>query len=383
VVLGDIRDDILSKGFDSIWADETEPDLPPNGSYFSVGPGTRYFNIYPLVHTAALYDGFRRDINHRALILARDAYLGAQRNGSMFWSSDISPTWDALKRQIPTGLNFTASGIAYWTQDIGGWQYLSNEHHPAHPPLLDPSDARENVGGYDDYPELYTRWFEYGAFLPIFRAHGSRLHNEVWSYGKQAEPILEKYLRLRYQLLPYIYSLGYRTYQTGVPFMRALFMDFPNDPKVADLRDEYMFGPAFLVAPVTEQGATRRTVYLPAGTDWYNYWTNERVHGGEAIQVDAPIDTLPLFVRAGSVLPLGEAIESSNEPQKIASLRIYPGADAEFTLYQDDGKTYAYEKGDCRVTRLHWNDAAQQLTHQGAEAWTEPDSEIVDVIGRR
>jgi alpha-D-xyloside xylohydrolase len=378
-----IRDDILSKGFDSIWADETEPDLPPNGSYFSVGPGTRYFNIYPLVHTAALYDGFRRDSNHRALILSRDAYLGAQRNGSMFWSSDISPTWDALKRQIPTGLDFTASGIAYWTQDIGGWQYLPDEHHPLHPPLLDPSDARENVGGYDDYPELYTRWFEYGAFLPIFRAHGSRLHNEVWSYGKQAEPILEKYLRLRYQLLPYIYSLGYQTYQTGVPFMRALFMDFPNDPKVADLRDEYMFGPALLVAPVTEQGATRRTVYLPAGADWYNYWTNERVHGGEAIQVDAPIDTLPLFVRAGSVLPLGEAIESSNQPQKIARLRIYPGADAEFTLYQDDGKTYAYEKGDCRVTRLHWNDAAQQLTHQGAKAWTEPDSEIVDVVGRR
>jgi alpha-D-xyloside xylohydrolase len=377
-----IRDNILSKGFDSIWADETEPDLPPNGSYFSVGPGTRYFNLYPLVHTAAIYEGFRRDINHRALILSRDAYLGAQRNGTMFWSSDISPTWDTLKRQIPTGLDFTASGIAYWTQDIGGWQYLPKEHHPAHPPLLDPSGARDNVGGYDDYPELYTRWFEYGAFLPIFRAHGSRLYNEVWSYGKQAEPILEKYLRLRYQLIPYIYSLGYQTYLTGAPFMRALFMDFPNDPNVADLRDEYMFGPALLVAPVTEQGVTSRTVYLPAGTDWYNYWTNERVHGGEAIQVNAPIDTLPLFVRAGSVLPLGEALESTNQPQKIARLRVYPGADGEFSLYQDDGKTYAYEKGDSRVTRLYWNDAAQQLTHQGAEAWIKPDSEIVDVIGR-
>jgi alpha-D-xyloside xylohydrolase len=222
-----IRDNILSKGFDSIWADETEPDLPPNGSYFSVGPGTRYFNIYPLVHTAAIYEGFRRDVNHRALILSRDAYLGAQRNGTIFWSSDISPTWDTLKRQIPTGLDFTASGIAYWTQNIGGWQYLPKEHHPAHPPLLDPSGAGDNVGGYDDYPELYTRWFEYGAFLPIFRAHGSRLYNEVWSYGKQAEPILEKYLRLRYQLIPYIYSLGYQTYLTGAPFMRALFMDFP------------------------------------------------------------------------------------------------------------------------------------------------------------
>jgi alpha-D-xyloside xylohydrolase len=375
-----IRDNIISKGFDAIWADETEPDLPPNGSYFSVGPGTRYFNIYPLVHTGALYDGFRRDVKSRALILSRDAYLGAQRNGTMFWSSDIYPTWDTLKRQIPTGLGFTASGIAYWTQDIGGWQYLPKEHHPAHPPLLDPSDARDNVGGYDDYPELYTRWFEYGAFLPIFRAHGSRLYNEVWSYGKQAEPILEKYLKLRYQLMPYIYSLGYNTYQTGAPYMRALFMDFPNDPKVTDIRDEYMFGPAFLVAPVTEQGETSRAVYLPAGADWYNYWTNERFHGGQAIQVDAPIDTLPLFVRAGSIVPLGEPVESTNEVQKIAKVRVYPGADASFALYQDDGKTYAYEKGDSSVTHLQWKDKTQTLSHEGAAAWTGKDSAIVENI---
>jgi alpha-D-xyloside xylohydrolase len=376
-----IRDNIINKGFDSIWADETEPDLPPNGSYFSVGPGTRYYNIYPLVHTAALYDGFRRDTKHRALILSRDAYLGAQRNGSMFWSSDISPTWDTLQRQVPTGLGFTASGIAYWTQDIGGWQYLPKEHHPAHPPLLDASDARDNVGGYEDYGELYTRWFEYGAFLPIFRAHGSRLYNEVWSYGKQAEPILEKYLKLRYQLMPYIYSLGYDTYQTGAPYMRALFMDFPHDPKVADLRDEYMFGPAFLIAPVTEQGATSRAVYLPAGADWYNYWTNQRLHGGQTIQVDSPIDTLPIFVRAGSILPLGDAIESTSQVQKIAKVRVYPGADAEFVVYQDDGTTYAYENGDSRVTHLHWNDATRKLDHQGAPAWTAPDSEVVDVVG--
>jgi alpha-D-xyloside xylohydrolase len=375
-----IRDNIISKGFDSLWADETEPDLPPQGAYLSVGPGTRYFNIYPLVHTAALYDGFRRDTKHRALILSRDAYLGAQRNGSMFWSSDIYPTWDTLQRQIPTGLGFTASGIAYWTQDIGGWQYLPKVHHAAHPALLDASDARDNVGGYEDYAELYTRWFEYGAFLPIFRAHGSRLYNEVWSYGKQAEPILEKYLKLRYQLMPYIYSLGYDTYQTGAPYMRALFMDFPHDPKVADLRDEYMFGPAFLIAPVTEQGATSRAVYLPAGADWYNYWTSQRLHGGQTVQVDAPIDTLPIFVRAGSILPLGDAIESTSQVQKIAKVRVYPGADAEFTLYQDDGTTYAYEQGDSRITRLHWNDATHKLDHTGPPAWAESDSEIVDVV---
>jgi alpha-D-xyloside xylohydrolase len=377
---GAIRDNILSKGFDSLWMDETEPDLPPNGSYFSVGPGTQYFNIYPLVHTGAVYDGFRRDIKNRALILSRDAYLGSQRNGTMVWSSDIYPTWDAFKRQIPTGLDFTASGMAYWTNDVGGWQYLPAEHHPAHPPLLDPSDARENVGGYDDYPELFTRWFEYGTFLPIMRTHGSRKYNEVWSYGKQAEPILEKYLRLRYQLMPYVYSLGYKTYQTGAPFMRALFMDFPNDGSVADIRDEYMFGPAFLVAPVTEQGATSRNVYLPAGTDWYNYWTNERVRGGQTIKVDAPIDVLPLFVRAGSIVPWGSAIENTTQEQKIERARVYPGADTEFTLYSDDGKTYGYEKGDFKTTRLHWDDSAQKLSHDGPPAWVEPDSQIVEVV---
>jgi alpha-glucosidase (family GH31 glycosyl hydrolase) len=182
--------------------------------------------------------------------------------------------------------------------------------------------------------------------------------------------------------LPYIYSLAHNTYQTGAPYMRALFMDFPGDPKVADVRDEYMFGPAFLVAPVTEQGATKRMVYLPAGADWFNYWTNERVRGGQWIQADAPIDTLPLFVRAGSILPLGDAIENTTEVQKIARLRVYPGADAEFALYEDDGKTYAYEKGDSRITRLHWSDASQKLSHEGATAWTQPDSEILELIGR-
>jgi alpha-D-xyloside xylohydrolase len=377
-----IRDNILSKGFDSIWADETEPDLPPNGSYFHIGPGTRYYNVYPLFHTAALYDGFRRDRQGRALILSRDAYLGAQRNGAMFWSSDIYPTWDTLKRQVPTGLNLTASGMPYWSNDIGGWQYLPDEHHPARPPLLDPSDARDNVGGYDDYPELYSRWFQYAAFTPIFRAHGSRKYNEVWSYGKQAEPILTKYLKLRYQLMPYIYSLGYRAYQTGAPYMRALFMDFPLDTKVADIRDEYMFGPAFLVAPVTEQGATRKKVYLPAGVDWYNYWTNERIRGGQAVEVEAPIDTLPLFVRAGSILPMGDPVENTMQVQKIESVRVYAGADGDFALYQDDGKTYAYEKGEYSVTRMHWNDSTRKLSHEGAQAWTVPNAEIVEVIGR-
>jgi alpha-D-xyloside xylohydrolase len=378
-----IRENYVSKGFDAFWADETEPDLPPNGSYFHIGPGTQFFNVYPLFHTAAFYNGMRRDMKERAVILARDAYLGAQHNGTIFWSSDISANWDTLKRQVPTGINFVASGMPYWSTDIGGWQEPAYSHKPLRPALLDASDARDVVHQYDDYPELYVRWFQYGAFQPNFRTHGTRPQNEVWSYGKQAEPILEKYLRLRYQLMPYIYSLGHFSHETGAPFMRGLFMDFGNDPKVADIGDEYMFGPALLVAPVTEQGATSRTVYLPAGTDWYNYWTNERVKGGQTITVKAPIDTLPLFVKAGSILPLGEPIESTNEKQKIAQLRVYPGADADFDLYQDDGTTYDYEQGKMELTHLHWSDAKASLQHSGATAWSGPDAGVLEVIGAK
>jgi alpha-D-xyloside xylohydrolase len=362
-----IDENYVKKGFDAFWADETEPDLSPNGSYLYVGPGTEYFNVYPLFHTAAFYNGMRADMKERALILARDSYLGAQHNGAIFWSSDIAPTWSVLKRSVPTGINFVASGMPYWSTDIGGWQFLPGYHKPERPVLIDPSDARAEVGHYDDYPELYVRWFEYGAFQPNFRSHGSRPQNEVWSYGKQAEPILEKYLRLRYQLMPYIYSLGHMSNVTGAPFMRGLFMDFGNDPKVADIGDEYMFGPALLVAPVTDQGMTSRTVYLPAGTDWYNFWTNERVHGGQTITVNAPIDQIPLFVRAGSILPMGTTVESTNDVQKIAKLQVYPGADGSFELYRDDGTTYAYEKGDFQISHLQWNDATQKLTHTGAD----------------
>lgn len=379
-----IHDNILSKGFDSIWADETEPDLPPDGGYLHVGPGTEFFNVYPLFHTGALYAGFRNDEpNRRALILSRDAFTGAQRNGTIFWSSDISPTWDAFRRQIPTGLDVAASGLAYWSNDTGGWQYLPEQHHPGRPPLLDPSDARTEVGGYDDYPELYTRWFEYASFLPIFRTHGSRPENEVWSYGKAAELILEKYLRLRYELLPYIYSLGYHTWLTGAPFLRALPLDFPSDPQVANRTDEYMFGPAFLVAPVTEQGAITRQVYLPAGTDWYDFWTGKRWHGGQTIQANAPIDTLPLFVRAGSIVPLGSPVLSTHEPQKTAKIRVYTGSDGDFTLFSDDGASYAYEQGAGAVTRLHWDENRKQLTHTGAEAWTGPDRPLLELVGEK
>jgi len=376
-----INENFVAKGFDSFWADETEPDLPPNGSYLHIGPGTEYFNVYPYFHTKAIYDGFRADLkDRRALILARDAYLGAQHNGTIFWSSDIYPTWDTLRRSVPTGLGFVASGMPYWSTDIGGWQYLPESHKGERPVLIDAGDAKENVGNYEDYAELYVRWFEYGTFQPTMRAHGSRKENEVWSYGKQAEPILEKYLKLRYQLMPYIYSLGWYSHETGAPFMRGLFMDFGSDPKVAEIGDEYMFGPALLIAPVTEQGMTSREVYLPAGTDWYNFWTNERVHGGQTVRVNAPIDTIPVFVKAGSIVPLGAPVLSTDEKQAIAEVRVYPGADGEFTLYSDDGKTYAYEQGKDAITRLKWDEVSGKLTHTGPAAWSVPDAQVVKVI---
>jgi alpha-D-xyloside xylohydrolase len=376
-----IRDNFVKLGFGAFWADETEPDLPPNGSYLHIGPGTEFLNVYPYFHTKAIYDGFRRDLPQaRALILARDAYLGAQHNGATFWSSDIYPTWDTLRRQIPTGLNFVASGMPYWSTDIGGWQYPAYSHKPYHPPLIDPSDARDNVKQNDDYPELYVRWFEYGTFQPTMRTHGSRKHNEVWSYGKQAEPILEKYLRLRYELMPYIYSLGYATHESGAPFMRGLFMDFGSDPNVANIGDEYMFGPALLVAPVTEQGSTSREVYLPSGCDWYDFWSNQRMAGGQQITVVAPIDTIPIFVRAGSILPLGAPIESTDQQQVIDSVRVYPGADGDFALYADDGKTYAYEHGDYHLTQLHWDDKAHKLTRAGAESWDPRRTGVIEIV---
>jgi len=373
-------------GFDYIWLDETEPDIDPARDVFSIGSGTRFYNVYPLFHTASVYEGFRRDFgdSRRVMILARAAYLGAQRNGTVFWSSDIVSTWDMLKRAIPAGLNFTATGLPYWDTDIAGFfsPAIPGDYHAAHKPLIDGADARETIGNYEDYPELFVRWFEWGSFQPIMRTHGERMHNEVWSYGEQAEPILAKYLKLRYQLLPYTYSVAYQSYQTGAPYMRALFMDFTGDPRAADIPDEYMYGPAFLVAPVTEQGATQRAVYLPAGCDWYNYWTNERMHGGQTITTDASIDTLPLFVRAGSIVPMGAEVESAQEPQTIASVRVYPGANASFILFRDDGKTYAYEKTGGSVTKLIWDDGAHQLKHEGASAWTGPDQSVVMVVGQ-
>lgn len=376
------RDNILSHGFDYPWLDETEPDLVPDGFFYSIGSGDRYHNLFPLLHVQGVADNMRAwKPKDRVLILSRAAYLGSQRSGALFWSSDIHPSWESLARQIPTGLNMTASGIAYWGNDIGGWQGLPNGTSATKAPLLDPSDARETVGNFHDYPELLTRWFQYGTFLPTLRLHGDRKNADIWSFGKQAEAVMARYDALRYQLIPYIYSQAKATHDTGAPFMRALWMDFPNDPNVANLGTQYMFGPAFLVAPVTEQGQTTKDVYLPAGADWYNYWTNEKLAGGKWVKVAAPIDQIPLFVRAGSVVPFGAPIQSTATRQAIAEIKVYPGKDGEFALYDDDGVSYDYEKGKGTTAKLRWNESTGKLSVAGGDKALS-DASLVKVVGK-
>ncbi len=376
------RDNIMSKGFDYAWLDETEPDLVPDGFFYSIGSGDRYHNLYPLVHVEGFTEQMRAwKPTKRAMVLSRAAYLGSQRTGALFWSSDVYPSWEGLARQIPTGLNMTASGIAYWGNDIGGWQGVPNTTTATKAPLLDPSDARESVGNFHDYPELLTRWFQYGTFLPTLRLHGDRKNADIWSFGKQAETILAKYNRLRYQLIPYIYSQAKYTHDTGAPFMRALWMDFPSDPNVANLGTQYMFGPAFLVAPVTEQGQTSKDVYLPAGTDWYNFWTNEKIAGGKWVKVAAPIDQMPVFVRAGSIVPMGADILSTATKQAIAEIKVYPGKDGEFALYDDDGVSYDYEKGKGTTAKLRWSESTGKLSVSGGDkALSQPS--LLKVVGK-
>jgi alpha-D-xyloside xylohydrolase len=339
-----IHKNYASKGFTSWWLDESEPDVPSDDFFLDKGTGTSVFDLYPLMQVKAVYEGHRQDMKERCLIVTRSAYLGAQEYGTTFRSSDLHSQWDVLKRQIPAGLNLAASGLAYWSSDIGG-----------------------SGTGHDgaDYPELFVRWFEYGAFCPTFRTYGGRPENEVWSYGEAAEKILVKYLQLRYRLLPYIYSLAHSVTETGAPFMRALFMDFPQDPEVRDIKDEYMFGPAFLVAPVVEQGKNSREVYLPKGAAWYDYWTGKKYPGGQRISADASLDVLPLFVRAGSIIPHGNDVPNARAEQRNVVLYVYAGADARFDLYQDDGTTYDYEKGKFSLAQIRWDEATQKITFTG------------------
>jgi alpha-D-xyloside xylohydrolase len=347
-----LMDDALFKiGVDAWWLDTTEPEtegLETNllvTHKVALGNGARYANEFPLLTTTGVYQGQRAESDQkRVFILSRSGFAGIQRNAAAVWSGDVNPTWETFRRQIPAGLNLSVSGIPYWTTDIGGFTSAN------------PDDPH--------YRELYIRWFQFGSFCPIFRAHGTRTtnQNEIWSYGPEAQKILTDYDRLRYRLMPYIYSTAWKVTNEGYTFMRPLVMDFRIDTVAQNIADQFLFGPALLVNPVTEAGATSRHLYLPKAT-WYDFWTGSSVQGGRAIDASAPIERMPLYVRAGSVLPLGPDLEyATQKPGDPLELRVYRGANGSFTLYEDENDNYNYEKGAHSTIPFFWDDAHQLLT---------------------
>jgi alpha-D-xyloside xylohydrolase len=347
-----LMDQALFKiGADAWWLDTTEPETEDRETNILVtnqthlGNGARVANAFPLMTTTAVYEGQRAETDQkRVFILSRSAFAGAQRNAVTVWSGDINSDWVFFRKQIPAGLNYSLSGLPYWTTDIGG--FVSG----------DPNDPA--------YRELFVRWFQFGTFNPILRVHGTRStdQNELWSYGEDAQKILVSFDSLRYRLLPYIYSLAWMTTAHGYTPMRALAMDFRTDVRAANIGDQFMYGPALLVNPVTEPGATEREVYLPQAR-WYDFWTGAAVEGPRTFAAAAPLDRLPLYVRAGSILPLGPPIEwSSEKPADPIELRVYAGTNGDFTLYEDEGDTYHYEKGAYAEIPLHWDDAHRTLT---------------------
>jgi alpha-D-xyloside xylohydrolase len=353
-------------GWDAWWVDQCEPD---NGaklddrrkSNFAIGRGIDYFNTYSLMHSTGLYEHWRKDIpDKRAFFLIRQAFAGQQRNAATLWSSDITCTWEAYKNQVPQGINACASGIPYWTSDIGGYHFHWNAPNWATP----------------NNRELFTRWFQFGTFSPVFRIHGKgerALFSGNWDADTKS--ILLKYDNLRYRLMPYIYSLSWKVTNEGYTLMRSLAFDFRNDERIRNIPDQYMFGPAFLVNPVTRRMyslpnsndiSKTRKVYLPKPANWYNFWTGELIPGGQTIDAPATIEILPLYIKAGSIVPMGPYLQYATE--KVADpieLRVYTGADADFVLYEDENDTYNYEQGKYATIRMNWNEANNVLTIGG------------------
>jgi alpha-D-xyloside xylohydrolase len=340
---------MLSLGIDAWWLDATEPendDLAGRSTF--AGPGDKVRLVYPLYVNKTVYEGQRRDApQKRVFILSRSAFSGQQRYASTTWSGDIGNNWDTFRREIPAGLDYMASGLPYWTTDGGGF-------------------FRPGPGQYTDpaYQERFIRWFQFETFSPVQRVHGYQTDTEEWRYGPDVEEQTRRYLDLRYRLFPYIYSQAAAISFEGSTLMRPLVMDFPQDEMALTQKYEYMFGPALLVAPVLEGGAKQWDVYAPKTQGgWYDFWTGSHVPGGTSVTLDAPIDKIPLLVKAGSILPLGPVEQYTGEkPGAEIELRVYPGADADFTLYGDDGTNYDYEKGERSTIHLHWNDRKQELT---------------------
>lgn len=362
-----LNDGIFKLGMDGWWMDSSEPDhldFKPSDldNKTAMGSFRKVRNAFPLMTVGGLYDHQRAvTSDKRVFILTRSAFAGQQRYGANTWSGDVTSSWDALRNQISAGLNFSLTAIPYWNSDIGGF-FLSRF-----------SKKLDDAG----YRELYARWIQFGAFCPMMRSHGADTPREIYQFGKKGDKVydaIEKFINLRYSMLPYIYSTSWDITANQSTMMRALMMDFPGDTKVLDINDEYMFGKSILVCPVTGPMYSKDTeedfgtikskeLYLPKGADWVDFWTGEKFSGGQTISKETPLDILPLYVKAGSVLPIGPKVQYALE-KKWDNLvfRVYEGANGEFTLYEDENDNYNYEKGVYSTITFSWNNAKKELT---------------------
>ncbi|MFD2733090.1 TIM-barrel domain-containing protein [Pedobacter alpinus] len=376
----DIYSDYLNKGLRSVgidgwWMDSTEPDhLDFKPEDFDtktyLGSFRKVRNAYPLMTVGGVYTHQRKlDDSKRVFILTRSAFAGQQRYGANTWSGDVTASWEALRNQISAGLNFSLTGMPYWNSDIGGF-FLNNYRRK----LEDP-----------EYRELYVRWLQFGAFCPMMRSHGADAPREIYQFGKSGEKAydaIEKYINLRYSLLPYIYSTSWDVTTNQSSMIRALVMDFPADEKALDINDQFMFGKSILVSPVTKamyvkpssnngnkfqvedfSSTKTKETYLPAGTQWYDFWTGKKIAGGENTVKETPLDILPLYVKEGAIIPFGPSVQYATEKKwDNLEIRVYPGQNGEFVLYEDENDNYNYEKGVFTTIRFTWNDEQKALT---------------------
>lgn len=353
---------LFSKGFDAWWLDSTEPDLQSNLSFnewllrigpTALGTSARYLNTYSLMNCKGVYEGQREsDPNKRVFILTRSSFAGQQRYSVATWSGDVAARWFDLKQQIPAGLNFALAGIPYWTTDIGGF-------------AVEPRYENLTDADVDEWRELNTRWFQFGTFCPVFRVHGQFPYREMFNIAPEDHPAYKTMLaydKLRYRLMPYIYSLTGMVTQNDYTIIRALIMDFGYDNKVTSIGDQFMFGPSLMINPVTNFKERSRKVYLPENYNWYNLKTGEYILGGQTILAEAPYEDIPIYIKAGSIIPIGPEIEyasqKSNEPMKIF---IFSGNDAAFTLYEDEDVNYNYEKGRFSTIIFNYNEESKAL----------------------
>lgn len=366
---------LFALGVDAWWMDSSEPDhldaKPADlDNKTAMGSFRKVRNAFPLMTVGGVYDHQRAVSSaKRVFIFTRSAFAGQQRYAANTWSGDVVASWTALRNQVSAGLNFSLTGIPYWNSDIGGF-FLWNFKRR----LEDP-----------EYRELYVRWLQFGAFCPMMRSHGTDAPREIYQFGAKGDRLydaIDKYIQLRYRLLPYIYATSWEVTAHHSSMMRALFMDFPADKKAWDLNDQYMFGKSILVSPVTRAMYVKpvtkgmdtlmaedfskvrsKELYLPAGTDWYDFWNGERRKGGEYVSRKTPLDLMPVYIKAGSLIPMGPRVQFAGEKKwDDLEIRIYPGADGKFVLYEDENDNYNYEKGIYSAVELQWDDKKGILT---------------------